>query len=132
MQFIKVKMDLVKSSLGLEKQKHSDSHNTKRCLLDQMTVYFNHLEKTEEDSECLSQQGANEDEKNKGETEEVVECLEEVFEEEKHKIALKIARNENKLNYILLEMLETERNYVKDLEEVSENVYQPIRAFQYC
>ena len=97
-----------------------------------MAVYFNNLEKTEEDSECLSQQGVKEDEKDKGKTEEVIECLEEALEEEKHKIALKIARNESKLNYLLLEMLETERNYVKDLEEVSENVYQPITAFQYC
>ena len=125
-------MDLFKSSLGLEKQKHSNPQNTTRCLLDQMAVYFNHLEKTEEDSECLSQQEGKEDEKDKGETEEVIECLEEAFEEEKDKIALKIARNESKLNYILLEMLETEKNYVKDLEEVSENVYELSRTFQYC
>ena len=72
MQFIKVKMDLLKSSLGLEKQKHSNPHNSTRCLLDQMAVYFNNLEKTEEDSECLSQQGVKEDEKDKGKIEEVI------------------------------------------------------------
>ena len=71
-----------------------------------------------------SQQGTETEDKDKERAEEDKENLEEISDgSKKHRTALKIEKKENKLSNILLEMLETERNYVLDLEEVCKNMF---------
>jgi rubrerythrin len=120
-------MELCKSSFSLEKQKYSNTHNRTKLLLARIADQFDkdlqiNLEKTEEIVED-SQQGIETEEKFKKTAEEDKEDFEETSDvNKKHKAALKIEKEETKLSNILLEMLETERNYVLDLEEVCKSL----------
>ena len=121
-------MDLCKSSLRMEKQKYSNTHNPTKLLLARIADQFiqdlqTNLEKTEE-IVGDSQQGTETEDKYKETAEEDKEDLEETSDGSKmNKAALKIEKEENKHCNILLEMLETERNYVLDLEEVCKNMF---------
>ena len=55
-------------------------------------------------------------------TEENIDCSEEENEKCKVTTAVKNEKHENKHKNLLLELLETERNYVQDLEEVVKNL----------
>jgi hypothetical protein len=116
-------MDLRKSSLRLEKQKYSNTHNPTKLLLARIAEQFIqdfqiNSEKTEE-TFGDSQHGTETEGKFKETAEEDKEDFEETSDvSKKHKAALQIQKEENKMSNILLEMLETERNYVLDLEEV--------------
>ena len=105
LEIIIVKMDLIKTTLGLQKHKHSQILNPTYILISQIAEQFiSDLQidvKKEEEVTVTSGQSGKEDE---------IEI--------KNNLAADALNHENTHNPLLSELLETERKYVQDLEEV--------------
>ena len=105
-------MDLIKSGLGLTKQKHSQILNPTNILMAQIADHFINdlqidVEKKEKDNEYAEQLRMENDKLR----------IEKLVSEECAADDQKKSKQERKCNQLLLELLETERKYVQDLEE---------------
>jgi hypothetical protein len=106
-------MDLIKTGLGMRKQKPSQILNPTNILMTQIADHFmNDLQqetekmvKINENSEAMKQENDR-------------QSLNQMLSEESDTKQAEKAKLQNKIDQLLLELVETERKYVEDLEEV--------------
>ena len=114
LKLLTARMDLIKSGLGMNKHKQSQILNPTNILMAQIADHFMNdlqidVEKRKQNNEKAEQMKIENDKQTLGKILSQVSVTEET----------KKAKLESKCNQLLLELVETERKYVEDLEEVN-------------